>query len=378
MTSTHGRANRVRFGLSAIPFLLAGCSVFGGATKPDWVTGTSRTFPSDRYITGLGEAETVASATEKAYASVAKVFKANVSSEAREWESYLLVENRGKSRDERRLTLDHVTNVTTDKVLENVSVLDQWYDEPRRVHLVLAGVSREAAEAATSARLAELDHSIEAQVAESREARHPLTRLRQLKRAVNALVIREAYNSDLRVIRLNGHGVPPRYRVAELTAELDHLVAAVPIGLDLSGDHREPIARALSEGLVREGLAVVRADPPNGTAGGSSPVLTLKGLVRIWPLEVRDPPFRFVRWCSDFVLAEAGTHRVVGAFSRGDKVGHLSVPEATGKALRTIQTEFASEVAKDVAAFVYGDVEATSNPASGACPREPDARTVPM
>ncbi|GKS58822.1 hypothetical protein YTPLAS18_23490 [Nitrospira sp.] len=352
--------------------------MFDGATKPDWVTGTSRAFPSDRYITGLGEAETVASATEKAYASVAKVFKANVSSEAREWESYLLVENRGKSRDERRLTLDHVTNVTTDKVLENVSVLDQWYDEPRRLHWVLAGLSRGAAETATLARLVELDQSIETQVAESRDARNPLTRLRLLKRATNALVIREAHNSDLRVLRLNGQGVAPRYRVAELTAELERLVAAVPIGLELSGDHREAIARALSEGLVREGLAVVGAGSGKGMTEGPPPVLALKGLVRIWPIDVRDPQFRFVRWCSDFVLVESATQRVVGAFARGDKVGHLSVPEATGKALRSIQLEFASEVSKNVAAYVYGDVEATSEPVSGACPREPDARTVPM
>ncbi len=353
------------FGLSV------GCSWFGTG-KPDWVTGTSRAFSQDQYVTGVGEGDSIGAATEKAYASVAKVFRSEITSEAREWESYLLVENRGRGRDERRLILDHVTNVSTDKVLENVQVLDKWLDANRRRYYVLAGVQRTSAEAALVSRLGDMDRTIGDSVREARQAADKLVRLRHLKRAVTTLVLRDAHNADLRVIRSSGQGVPAPYRVAELTTELELAVATVPIGVELTGDHVEPIARAVSEGLLREGLAVVSTTP------GTPPELLLKGRVHIGPIDVRDPQFRFVRWCSDFVLLEPASQRVVGALSRGDKVGHVSVEEATSKALRAIQQEFSSELAKTVAGYVYGETDPASVPTTaGACPRESGANASP-
>lgn len=350
---------------------LVGCSWFGTG-KPDWVTGTSQAFSQDRYVTGVGEGDSVGSATEKAYASVARVFRAEISSEASEWESYLLVENRGRGRDERRLILDHVTKVSTDKILENVQVLDKWQDAARRRYYVLAGVPRASAEATLLSRLSDMDRTIADSVNEARQAEDKLVRLRQLKRAVNTLVLREAHNADLRVIRLSGQGVPAPYRVAELTTELEQAAATVPIGIELTGDHVEPIARAVSEGLLREGLAVV------STTSKTSPDLVLKGRVLIGPIDVRDPQFRYVRWCSDFLLLEPASQRVVGALSRGDKIGHVSVQEATSKALRVIQEEFSSELAKTVAGYVYGEPDpAGAPPTAGACPRESGVNASP-
>lgn len=351
----------------------AGCGWFGGQAKPDWLTGTSRAFPQEHYLTGLGEADTLSSATERAYASVAKVFKAEISSEAREWESYLLVENRGKSLDEHRLTLDHLTNVTTDKVIENVSVLDKWYDAGARRYAVLAGIPRAQGEAATLSRLTELDQTIAAHVAAARQLPDTLGRLRELKRATKALVLREAYHADLRVFRLNGQGVPASFRVADLTTEMERLVATVPIGLDLVGDQTESVRRAVSHGLLQEGLTVVGGQESTGVEAAVAPrlvpALVLKGRVQIWPIEVRDPQFRYVRWCGDVLLMEPATQRVVGALSRGDKVGHVSAQEAAAKALRVIQQEYSVDVARTVAAYVYGDLEATATvPVTGACP----------
>ncbi|MFO0729762.1 MAG: hypothetical protein U0361_01980 [Nitrospiraceae bacterium] len=62
--------------------------------------------------------------------------------QAKDWESYLVVEQRGQTSTERRLTLDNVTQVTTDKVLENVLVLDTWFDQKKRQYYALAGMNR--------------------------------------------------------------------------------------------------------------------------------------------------------------------------------------------------------------------------------------------
>ena len=49
------------------------------------------------------------------------------------------------------------------------------------------------------------------------------------------------------------------------------------------------------------------------------------------------------------------TQRVVGAVARGGKEGHLTKREATAKTLRVIQQMFLLDVAKAIAAHIFGE-----------------------
>jgi hypothetical protein len=63
--------------------------------------------------------------------------------------------------------------------------------------------------------------------------------------------------------------------------------------------------------------------------------------------------------------------------SRGGKEGHLTDREAAAKALRVIQQEFSTDLARAVAAHIYGeaDLPQSTVPPAG-CPREePMTRT---
>lgn len=359
--------------------ILSGCGWRGGSSESSWMKRTSETFPSAQYLTGHGEGESRTMATERAYAAVAKIFRAEINSQAKEWESYLLVENKGRSRDERRLTLDHVTSISTDKVLENVRVLDEWYDDEHRLHHALAGMNRSQAETATLERIHEFDAVIANHIEEARHAADPLAHARSLKRAATTLMLREAYNTDLRVIRPNGQGLPSPYRLTELMGELERwLATGLPLGLDLSGDYTEPIGRALVEGLAREGLSVTEFSagqtPARTEPSNLRPVLLITGLVRLWPIDVQDPAFRYVRWCSDFLIVESETGRVLGALSKGDRVGHVSTKEATAKALRLMQQDLSAQLTRRLTDYMYGDLEPSGFPSSGgACPRFAEA-----
>ncbi|HSX79314.1 MAG TPA: hypothetical protein VLQ80_12190, partial [Candidatus Saccharimonadia bacterium] len=107
-----------------------------------------------------------------------------------------------------------------------------------------------------------------------------------------------------------------------------------------------------------------------GDSSGPSPELLVRGVVRVWPIDVRDPQFKFVRWCSDIVVVDLTSQRVVGALSKGGKEGHLSEREATAKVVRIMQQEFSADVAKAIAAHVYGESELPTqvSPPAG-CPR---------
>lgn len=349
--------------------LSAACSWFSGGGKPEWVDGSSSEYPATQYLTGVGQADTRSNAEDQAYAAVARIFKAEVAAQAKDWESYFVVENRGGSNTERRLTIDSVTNVSTDKVLENVRIADGWYDSNRRVHHALGVMNRVQAEASLMEKLVSLDRAIDADVMESRQTTDKLAKVRALRRAGSNLVLREVYNTDLRVIRPSGRGTPSTYQVNELSGELEQFLATnLVLAVQVSGDHAEPVGRALTEGLIREGLRVTTSEE---RGGGVPPELIVRGTVHVFPVDVRDPHFRYVRWCSDFEVVEPGTRRVLGAVARGGKEGHLTEREATAKTLRVMQQVLSSDVAEVIAAHIFGEVvlpERATMPAS--CPRE--------
>jgi LPP20 lipoprotein len=356
---------------------LSGCAWFGGQSKPDWIDGVSDAYPSGQYLVGVGQAESRAAAEDRAYAAVARIFKAEVSAQAKDWESYLVIEQHGHSRDERRLTLDNLTRVSTEKVLENVQIVDRWVDVHTGLHYALAGMHRPQAETAFMERITDLDQSIRDDVEEAHRSSDKLAKVRALRRAARNLVLRETYNADLRVIRPSGQGTPAAYRVSELTHELEQFLATnLVLAVAVTGDQVEPAQRALTEGLLKEGLQVTSRPwggdrSMGGDSNGPSPELLVRGVVRVWPIDVRDPQFKFVRWCSDFEVVDLTSQRVVGALSKGGKEGHLSEREATAKVVRVMQQEFSADVAKAIAAHVYGESELPAQASQPAgCPRD--------
>ena len=367
------RTGMVLMGLAA----LSGCAWFGGHTQPDWIEGVSAAYPSGQYLVGVGQAESRVVAEDRAYAAVARIFKAEVSAQAKDWESYLVIEQRGQSSAERRLMLDNLTRVSTDKVLENVRIVDRWVDVHRGLHYALAGMHRSQSETSFMERMTELDRSIGDDVEEAHRSSDKLAKVRALRRAARNLVLRETYNTDLRVIRPSGQGIAASYRVSELTHELEQfLTTNLVLAVVMVGDQAEPMQRALTEGLLKEGLQVTSRAwggdrSMDGDSSGSSPELLVRGVVRVWPIDVRDPQFKFVRWCSDFEVVDVTSQRVVGALSKGGKEGHLSEREAIAKAVRVMQQAFSTDVAKTLAGHVFGELELplqTSQPAG--CPRE--------
>jgi hypothetical protein len=350
---------------------LGSCGWLTGPPRPVWVEGGGGgQFPPGQFLLGVGQGSSSTQASEQAYAAVSKIFKAEITAQAKDWESYLAVETRGRPSVEHRLTIDHVTQVTTDKVLENVQILDSWFDRKPRQYYALAGMNRSQAERAMVERLAELDHTIQTEVTEAHQTTDKLAHVRNLKRAAKNLVLREAYNTDLRVIRPSGQGNPAAYRVGDLTKELEEYLATnLGVAVELSGDHSEPVRRALIDGLAREGFSVVDQSP---SSGAGSAELRIQGMLRVRPIEVHDPQFRYVRWCADAMVEEMSSHRVIEAVSKGGREGHVTEREAAAKAVRVMQQEFATDLARAVASQVYGESadQSASDPVPSGCPSE--------
>ena len=185
---------------------LTGCAWFGGKTKPAWVDGVSAEFSSSQYLLGEGQSASKSTASDQAYAAVARIFKAEVAAQAKDWESYLLVESRGAANAERRLTLETITKVSTDKVLENVKVLDAWYDASKGLHYVLAGMHRGQGETALLEKMRELDRAIESDLTDARQTAELLESGRYDHTKVRVLGVDMVYQFPEEPVILDGEG----------------------------------------------------------------------------------------------------------------------------------------------------------------------------
>lgn len=344
-----------------------GCAWIGGQAEPAWIDDANRKYPPAEYLTGIGQADNRQGAADQAYAAVARIFKAEVDARAKDWESYFVIERRGSTNVERRLALETVTKVSTDKVLENVRVLETWHDRTKGLYYALAVLNRAQAEASLLDRLSALDKTIESDIAESRRASDKLITVRNLRKAVGNLVLREVYNADLRVVRPSGRGEASPYDMNDISKELARFLSTdLAVAVRIVGDHAEVAQHALMEGLIREGIAVTAE-----SGEGMDAALTVQGVTRLLPVEVHDPYFKYVRWCGDVEVTDTASGRVLGVVSRSGKEGHLTEREATTRALRDMQQRLSSEVAVLIAAHIFGEAELpTAEKRSAGCPRD--------
>ena len=349
--------------LLALFFLLAGC--VGSPKTPDWVSGAkSLAYPDHQFLIGVGQGESRTVAEERAYAAVSRIFKVDVTSQSKDWESYLQLERKGSRHMERRLNIETMTRVTTDKLLENATIADIWKDPKTNLYSALAVLERRPASAVLTKRVAELDEVIDRDIKESGGDGDKLLTLRKRHRAVKNLITREMLNSDLRV--LSGLGIPSEFSVSALTRDLDQFLHDnLVVAVEVKGDQADVVRQAIIETLLRQGLPVTARVSGDGAVAD----LIVTGETRLWPVELPDPKFRYVRWCGDFTLISPQAERILGTVARSGREGHLNYREASNRALIALQQEVGAALVKSLSDQLYGESASDLAQAPAACPR---------
>jgi hypothetical protein len=205
-------AGMILLGGVVLPVLAAG--------PPDWVNGSSKKYPSAMYLTGVGNADTRQAAEDRAYAAISKIFAAEINSKTQEWEKYLQSDSKGRSEDSRQINIEQTTQVSTKKVLENVSIAETWMDESKAVYYALAVMDRQHATSSLRDHITSLDLQIEERLKQVRQSGDKLKTVRGYHSAVEDLLLREVYNTELRVVSPTGKGSESMVSLAVISQEL--------------------------------------------------------------------------------------------------------------------------------------------------------------
>ncbi len=329
--------------------VLTGCATAPTAPSeraPDWVQGASAVYPPARFLTGVGFGDVRAAAENRAYAAIARVFEIEVQQRAHDWESYLATDRGAAPRSEHRLEIDQATTVSTRRVLESVSIGAVWRDERESGNYALAVLDRRQSEAALRDRIAALDRDLAGLRVRAAAGDNKLLRVRALRQAIAAFLLRDAYNTQLRIVNPEGTGAASLQGLAELRQDLEAFLARdFRVGAEVSGRDAERVRAALLEGLTNAGLPVAQG-------GGAD--LVVRGSVELEPT-AGPPQQRLVRWAARFDVVDTATGQVIGSVSRQGREGHLTEAEAEARALRRAQQDVVVEVSGKIAGFIYGE-----------------------
>lgn len=329
--------------------ILAGCASPPG--KPDWVSSPNSGYPVHAYMAGVGEGDTRKAAEDSAYGAIARIFTAQIDQKTREWESYFQEDRAGRTDALRSIQIRQVTGVSTRKLLEDVRIADVWTDASTgRIH-ALAVLDRAQASQILRDRIADLDDRIRSLVSEADPAENKLRAAGNLYRAINALLLRETYDTDLRIVDPSGRGISPPVALAGVTQDFRDLIRRdLSIELEVRGTRSDEIRTALIEGLARQGFAI--REKTWGEPSPPVPDVLIRSSVEFQT--VPNPRYKLVRWTVAFEVSDPASGRILGSLSRSGREGHLTLPEAENRAVRALQKEAVTELSAKLADFIFG------------------------
>ena len=348
---------------SILIFLITG--LVHAEKQPVWVTKPASLYAEGEYLVGVGEADTAKAAEDRAYGVIARIFKAEVDSRTTELEKYLQTETKGKTEVQRQVAIEEMTKVASEKVLEDVKIAERWQDKTTARYYALAVVNRGHASVVLTERIKNLDSEITGLLKTAQDTADKFERIRTLRRAIKALISREIYNTDLRVVNPTGKGLVSPINPADVTKELENFLSrGFNVYVTVAGNNSHAVKRSIIEGLNREGFSVLRKESEADMTD-----LLVIGEVDVYKADIPDPKWKYMRWCADFQLVDAKNGKTFGNISRSGKEGHLTPTEAENKAMRIMQKEIVSAVSSQLANFIYGEAKPLEAAGTG-CSRE--------
>ncbi len=250
-----------------------------GGPAPGWTQGNC---DRAKYLCGVGDGPNRKAADIDARAELARIFKSNVASVATSFQG--AAQTLSSATGEDWVEVQKVTSysmVSTDKVVEMSQILERW-DDGKGMSWSLAVINRNQAINALTDRIRQQDGIVKSQMGVARGTQDAIARLKAVKMAAVALAKREAMNSDLRVIRTDGKGIPSPVSLAEVTGLLAKSAAALRIGLAVGGAGADRVQACIEDALTKRGYEIqanIDEDEEDVDIEGSFDVL-IKGKIK--------------------------------------------------------------------------------------------------
>lgn len=315
--------------------------------RPGWVDGDSIQYPSSKYLTGVGYDPDRKLAEDKARAEIAKIFVSKIDSRTRTYQDYLKITSKGRSKTEEIFSIQDITSVSTQKVLSGVRIA-QVYQETgtRPIFYALAVLDRDQSAKILGYKIQELDQDIHQLLSRAKGEEDLLAKVKCLKQSVQKFVIREAYDTELRIVSRTGKGISSSIHFAEIKGRLESiLLRDFLIGVSVKGSRADEVQDALVQGLNQQGFSI--------SQDLNRVNVLVRGNIEIKPLKRGTSEWKYVQWRAYFDMVDKKCGSVFGSVNKTGRQGHLSLQQAENRAVRNIRKVLITEIAGEMKRYIF-------------------------
>jgi hypothetical protein len=320
--------------------------LFAAQKKPAWVNGPDPKYPETMYVTGVGIGSDLDGARSNARAEIARTFQSRVEQTLTDIQTESSTSSgnkRSAAQGTQKSLID--TTLTTDTLLEGVTIAETHYDKKTKKNYALAVLDKIALRRSLSSQIMEKEQAISSAKARADSAATPLERARALASAIAESQERDELATRRRVIDPSGMAELSGGSTTDLENRLEKTIAAIPVSVTAEG----PDGSKLREAVVSQITALGVSVSDSNTTG-----LTVDAKLDVSPFERGVPEWSFFQWTGTVEITDLSTGKVIASSTKDGVEGHLSVPTAKSKTLAAGERALGQEGATLLSSHLFG------------------------
>lgn len=307
-----------------------------GGDAPAWVDGEDSRWPYRDYLCGVGSGPTRTIAENGSYASLSRIFVARVQAVSKD---FMGAYSSTGAKPLETQSSEQATKISTGKVFSDVKLYEVW--EGKGATYALACMERAKASASLRSQIGELDTTIGKHMS-SAKTNDKQVQLKELSRALDAMVQRESLNGELRIVDADGVGIAGEFSHADVAAALEDVQTALKVGVTAEGPYASDFRTALVQGLTQRGYEVSEVD---GDSSGLDVLITAN-------IRIEDggkgtgsaASISFARGVVQLDVKNVAKKKSIAAMNESRKEGHRSREEAERRVVRQLGSELVNKV----------------------------------
>ena len=327
------------------------CSVvsFAKASQPDWVSGQSAKYPADKYLIGVGIADSLDGARGNARAEVAKVFKAQVTQLAQETQKEKTAQAGSRAVTSSSVEASVNTRVATDMQLEGVEIVETWVDSQKALQYALAVLDKQKLRTALANQISEQEQTIQAQLSAAKSATSVIDEVRDYAAALKAMDKKDELTARKRVVDPVGMGEADAVSRSEIQQRQHAALNKIKFIVEADQAGAKELVGSKISAL---GFKVQEAIP----APGSETLILMRCKASQEPLERNNPQWKFYTYqCTVQMLDYFNNEKILASNSKEGQVSQLSEDAAKQKALFACKQETANIAEALIKSYIFGE-----------------------
>ncbi len=238
--------------------LLGACS--GTPSKPvnppDWVSGRSKQYPPELYLTGRGQSKQSSDdAKDRARADLAKTFEVYIQENQKDVQAFSAVKEDDKPQQTHaQLDVTRTIVTSTDQIVRGIQIGDVWRDSVNSENYALAILSRQQAAAALQQEISRLDETTRINIDAAANSDDALVKIAKANRALNAQIERLAFQRSLSVVDRSGEGVRTTWSIASLQSDFEKLLSRSHVHPAVTNDDSGELKNILAGAIAAAGF----------------------------------------------------------------------------------------------------------------------------